>query len=159
MNHLDVFDKIKSFNLSVEKVVVPLNYGKKQYIKTVEEIGRMVFKEKFEPLLDFIPLHDYNLILEEVGVAIINCKRQQAVGNIIGLLWMGAKVFLSKFNPFYSYLKRVGVMVYCYETELNEESCNQFLSLEEIKHNRSILFDLLNQEHLAEELTKQISTL
>ena len=51
LNHLDVFDKIKSFNLSVEKVIVPLNYGKKGYIATVEEIGRMDFKDKFKPLL------------------------------------------------------------------------------------------------------------
>ena len=155
-NHLDVFHKINTYSLKNLEIVVPLNYGEPKYIQEVLVEGKKDFNETFKPLLDFMPLADYNTILESVGVAILNNKRQQAVGNTIALLWFGAKVFLSHKNPFYHYLKRKGVLVYCYETELNEKSISQFLSLEQIEHNRIVLFQELNQAHLAALLKEQI---
>lgn len=155
-NHLDVFDKIKVYSLPDIEIVVPLNYGEAKYIQDILIEGKKVFNEAFQPLLDFMPLAAYNTILESVGVAILNNKRQQAVGNTIALLWFGAKVFLSHKNPFYHYLKRIGVLVYCYETELNEKSISQFLSLEQMEHNRIVLFQELNQAHLADLLKEQI---
>lgn len=155
-NHLDVFDKIKVYSLPDIDIVVPLNYGEAKYIQDILIEGKKVFNAAFQPLLDFMPLTDYNTILESVGVAILNNKRQQAVGNTIALLWFGAKVFLSHKNPFYHYLKRIGVLVYCYETELNEKSISQFLSLEQMEHNRIVLFQELNQAHLTDLLKEQI---
>lgn len=155
-NHLDVFDKIKNYSLTDVEIVVPLNYGETKYIQEILTEGKKDFNEAFKPLLDFMPLAEYNTILESVGVAILNNKRQQAVGNTIALLWFGSKVFLSHKNPFYHYLKRIGVLVYCYETELNEKSIAQFLSLEQIEHNRAILLQELNQAHLADLLKEQI---
>lgn len=158
-NHLDVFHKINMYSLKNLEIVVPLNYGEPKYIQEILNQGNKDFKDAFNPLLDFMPLQDYNSILESVGVAILNNKRQQAVGNTIALLWFGAKVFLSDKNPFYQYLKREGILIYCYETELNSFSCSKFLSSEEIEHNRSILFKLLNQKHLLKMLNDQISKL
>jgi dTDP-N-acetylfucosamine:lipid II N-acetylfucosaminyltransferase len=155
-NHLDVFDKIKNYSLKDIEIVVPLNYGEPKYIQEVLAEGKKDFNVAFKPLLDFMPLAEYNTILESVGVAILNNKRQQAVGNTIALLWFGAKVFLSHKNPFYHYLKRTGVLVYCYEMELTEKSISQFLSLEQMEHNRIVLFQELNQAHLADLLKEQI---
>ena len=155
-NHLDVFDKIKNYSLKDIEIVVPLNYGEPKYIQEVLVEGKKDFNMAFKPLLDFMPLAVYNTILESVGVAILNNKRQQAVGNTIALLWFGAKVFLSHKNPFYHYLKRKGVLVYCYETELNQKSISQFLSLEQMEHNRIVLFQELSKAHLATLLKKQI---
>ena len=155
-NHLDVFDAIKGYSLAETEIVVPLNYGEPKYIQEVLAEGQKDFNKSFKPLLDFMPLPEYNAILESVGVAILNNKRQQAVGNTIALLWFGAKVFLSRKNPFYHYLKRKGILVYCYETELNNKSISQFLSLEQMEHNRIVLFQELNQSHLATLLKEQI---
>jgi len=155
-NHLDVFAQLKRSNLTAEKIIVPLNYGEPKYIDVVVKEGNSHFSQRFQPLLEFLSLQEYNVILEEVGIAIFNNKRQQAVGNTIALLWMGAKVFLSKHNPFYHFLKRKGLHIYCYEIDLNEQNCNQLLSLQQIEHNRSILFSFLNREKLAIELQEQI---
>ena len=156
-NHLDVFHAIKTFSIPTDaQVIVPLNYGESAYIQEVLASGKKHFKTMFNPLLNFMPLHEYNTHLESVGVAILNNKRQQAVGNTIALLWFGAKVFLSNKNPFYHYLKRMGVEIYSYETELNAKSITEFLSLESIEKNRKLLYTELNRNHLSDLLKTQI---
>ncbi|MFC0263489.1 TDP-N-acetylfucosamine:lipid II N-acetylfucosaminyltransferase [Fontibacter flavus] len=156
LNHLDVFYKINNYPLANMDIIVPLNYGEPKYIQEVLLVGENDFSDKFKPLLDFMTLKDYNKILESVGVAILNNRRQQAVGNSIALLWFGAKLFLSNKNPFYSYLKRIGIYVFCYETELTAKNCTEFLSLDEIEHNRKTLFKELNKVHLSNLLKEQI---
>jgi hypothetical protein len=155
LNHFDVFHKIEQFNLDNLNVVVPLNYGKQKYINEVLSEGRKIFKDRFNPILDFMPLDEYNNVLGSVGVAILNNRRQQAIGNTIGLLWFGAKVFLSEKNTFFKYLRRISIIVFSYEKELNEKSLKQFLTNEEIEHNRKILYKELNREHLSKLLRKQ----
>lgn len=155
-NHLDVFDKIKYYSLNNMEILVPLNYGEPRYIQEILDEGKKVFNESFQPLLDFIPLNEYNSMIESVGVAIFNNKRQQAIGNTISLLWFGAKVYLSDKNPFYHFLKRKGVFVYCFETDLNENNILQLLSLDQINHNKKILFQELNQKYLINLLNRQI---
>ncbi|EKB48716.1 TDP-N-acetylfucosamine:lipid II N-acetylfucosaminyltransferase [Cecembia lonarensis] len=156
MNHLDVFHKIKRYHLDNMNIIVPLNYGKPEYIEYLLIEGERIFQNKFNPLLSFMDLHVYNSVLNSVGVAIFNNKRQQAIGNTIALLWFGSKIFLSEKNSFYHYLKRIGIIVFCYESELNEKSFSKFLSLEEIEHNRRILLKELNKEHLGKLLKEQI---
>lgn len=48
-------------------------------------------------------------------------------------------------------------MNYCFVHFIdNNQNFNQLLCLQEIEHNRSILFNLLNREKLAVELQEQI---
>jgi len=45
-----------------------------------------IFREKFKPLVDFIPFDEYLNLLAKVDIAIFNHKRQQTMGNITTLL-------------------------------------------------------------------------
>ncbi len=155
-NHLDAFEKIKNFNLFDRKVIVPLSYGDEYYIIDVLEQGKTTFGLNFQPITSFIPIENYNEIFSRCGIAILNNFRQQAVGSCIGLLWYGSKVFLSTKNPFYVFLKRIGILVYSYEYDLTELSLNIVLTMDEIAHNRKVLKEHLSQSHLIEDLIKQI---
>ena len=106
-----------------------------------------------------MPLSEYNQILKKCGVAILNNFRQQAVGNTIALLWFGSKVFLSNKNPFYHYLKKIGVVIYCYEKDLNSEKDLELLSFDKIIENRKQLFKNLNTEFLLIELKNELEKL
>lgn len=151
-NHLDAFHKIQSFDFTNRKIIVPLSYGNESYIKVILEEGKLAFGEQFQPLTSFMPLNEYNQIIQKCGVALLCNYRQQAVGNAIALLWFGSKVFLSIKNPFYHYLKRIGVKVFSYETDLKDEKSLEVLSGEVINGNRKALLNHLNTDLLQAEL-------
>ncbi len=155
-NHIDVFKTLNSLTSTNSSVIVPLGYGNKAYIDMVTNEGYETFDKNFKPILSFLPLAKYNEYLQTTKIAIFNARRQQGVGTIIPVLWHGAKVFLSKRNTFYHYLKRIGILVYCYETELNKENLKDGLSIKEIKHNRNLLYQELNEKRLLKELKEQI---
>lgn len=155
-NHIDVLNKIEKFNLDDWEILLSLSYGNKIYVdKLLDDIQKLDFN-KITCLKDFLPIDDYNTYLKKVAIFILYTKRQQGVGNTIALLWHGAKVFLSKRNTFYHYLKRIGILVYCYETELNKENLKDGLSIDEIKHNRNLLHQELNEKRLLKELKEQL---
>jgi hypothetical protein len=108
--------------------------------------------------VDFMPLHDYNNYLEQCGIVIMNHYRQQAVGNVLTMLWMGAKVYLDERNSLYHYLKRIGVYVFSIQKDLHEDNPDLFLLLnvEERNENRNILKAEIGQDHLLKELRRQL---
>ncbi|WP_150452163.1 TDP-N-acetylfucosamine:lipid II N-acetylfucosaminyltransferase [Arenibacter lacus] len=140
-NHLEAFNILKSFNLNDKKLFVPLSYGDKRYGETINEIGHSLFGENFQSLFDFMPLEKYTLLLSSCNIVIMNHYRQQAVGNIIAMLWMGAKVYLDERNTFYHYLRRIGVEVFSIDVDLKLENplALEGLSDSEINQNREIL--------------------
>jgi len=155
-NHLDVFLKLQDINFKMESLVLPLNYGDIEYIELVKKVASQYFQQNVIFLESFMPLDEYNLILSSIKVAILNNKRQQAIGNTIALLWFGAKVFLSEKNTFFHFLKRNKIIVFSYENELNLDLLKNGLSMEEIKYNRQLLLENLNSEYLKNILINEI---
>lgn len=147
-NHLEVFEHLKSFDLATKKLIVPLSYGDNKLKNELLNKGRMLFKENFTPLLDFISLKEYTKLMQNCNVVIMNHYRQQAVGNIISAVYLGAKVFLNKENSAYSYLKELGCHVFEIDSDLNSNDDLEGLSVKEILHNRSLLQDDINQSKL-----------
>ena len=140
-NHIEAFNFLKGINLEDRKIIMPLSYGDKVYGEKVDEIGKSIFGSKLESIFHFIPLSEFNELLSTCNVVIMNHYRQQAVGNIIATLWMGAKVYLNEKNTFYHYLKRIGVYVYSIEKDLISSGLYVLKGLDEeqVNHNREIL--------------------
>jgi dTDP-N-acetylfucosamine:lipid II N-acetylfucosaminyltransferase len=158
-NHLELFDLLEKINLDNKKIYVPLSYGSNEYASIIKEIGRKKFGSNFTPLDTFMPLDEYNKLLQSCGVVIMNHHRQQAFGNIVASLWMGAKVFLDDRNTIYKYLKRIGVNVFSVQHELNQDQINNALSASDVNKNREILFKELNKQKLVNDLYLQIDEL
>lgn len=159
-NHIDVFEALKLHDLSkFNQVISPLSYGDKDYITEICSLGNKYFEAKFKPLRNFMPLEEYNLQLERAEIAIFNNKRQQALGNIVALLWMGCKVYLNPNNPIFLFLKRKGFKVFDFAKEFNSENSLTGISKEEKKLNQELLLALLKEEVLLENLKQQINSL
>lgn len=138
-NHLDVFEMLKKRNLSDNRnIVCPLSYGNKNYAIIIKEIGMSYFPGKFQPLTDFMPLSEYLKIISSCSNAIFNNLRQQALGNIIIMMYAGAKVFLNEQSPVYSFLKNMGACVFSLN-EASKEIFNSNLTEDEIQKNREII--------------------
>ncbi len=116
-NHVDTFHALARLDLRGRKVMVPLSYGSERYREHVVRHGAAILGAVFMPVLDFLPLARYNELLESCGTVIMNHHRQQAVGNIMSALYMGARVFLNEVNPCYAFFQRIGARVYSLERE------------------------------------------
>ncbi|WP_339753935.1 TDP-N-acetylfucosamine:lipid II N-acetylfucosaminyltransferase [Algoriphagus aquimarinus] len=147
-NHLDVYHKIH--NLLPENEVIifsPLSYGNPTFISAVKSLGKEYFGDKFETLEDFIPREIYYHKLAEASVAIFNHKIQQAFGNILGLIFMGVKVFLNPENPIYIELTNQNIKVFDYSKMTQDDLLNP-LSSEDVDSNRSIISLLFKEEKI-----------
>lgn len=160
-NHLEAFDRLKRFNLEDKKVITPLSYGDSHYANKVIKIGGRELDNNFEPLVDFMPLHEYNKNIQSCGIVIMNHYRQQAVGNVLTMIWMGAKVYLDDRNTMFRYLKRIGIHVFNVGSDLTPENKNAFtlLTREEQVHNRECLKREITEEVLLKELQTAVSSI
>lgn len=124
-NHLDTLKKLLRYKEQGIKIYVPLSYGDQEHAKIVIQAGKELFGGQFIPLIDFMPLHDYLKLLEQVDVAIFNHARQQAMGNTISLLGMGKTVYIRSDTTPWSFLGRLGIKLSDTHCLGKEELCGR----------------------------------
>lgn len=139
--HIEVFQKLEKFKANGIKVVCPLSYGGKvEYTEKVIREGSRIFGENFEPLTDFLKPEEYGKILKDVDVAVFNHDRQQGLGNILALLYLGKKVYIKSTVTTWKMFEEKGVKVF--DTyNLGEENFESFFGMsdEDRKHNHEII--------------------
>ena len=159
-NHLEIFRTLRNINLQGRKFIIPLNYGDKIYGEKIGRMANELLGEHADVLLKFMPIDDYMNKISSCGFVIMNHVRQQGVGNIISMLYMGAKVFIREENPTFIYLKRNGVTVFSVqELENNPQLLFSPLSQLEVVNNRTIVESLWSNSTLLKKTKKIIYTL
>jgi dTDP-N-acetylfucosamine:lipid II N-acetylfucosaminyltransferase len=128
------------------KVKMPLSYGgDKEYISLIIEKGKQYFGENYIPILDFLPLNQYNQLFIDARICIYGSWRQEAFGNIIIALYLGSKIYMSKNNPLTGSLKELGFSLFIIE-EATQESFLEPLSELDKEKNRELIIDLYSLE-------------
>ena len=116
----------------------------------------MRFFDDFKAITDFISIDEYVTLLKQCGFVIMNHKRQQAVGNIVIMLYLGARVFLREDNPTYKMLKKDGAVI---SSTLDLENQPGLLKMplteKEIQTNIAILFKHWSKEAI-DQKTKSL---
>ncbi|MBN3966971.1 TDP-N-acetylfucosamine:lipid II N-acetylfucosaminyltransferase [Pseudomonas gregormendelii] len=139
-NHLDTFSLLSNTGFQKRFLVCPLSYGDARYRDLLTKIGRDRFGELFKPLVDFVPIDLYVRTLESCGFVIMNHVRQQAVGNIVIMLYLGAKVFLRRECPTFEFFHSQGAIIFSVQQlEQNPDLLNAKLDQQSMKINRSIV--------------------
>ncbi|MFT6849650.1 MAG: dTDP-N-acetylfucosamine:lipid II N-acetylfucosaminyltransferase [Sphingobacteriales bacterium] len=153
-NHLEAFEILKKLPLNNKNIITPLSYGKGDYQRKILSIGKKELPYNFAPLVKFMPIQEYNNYILQCGIVVMNQYRQQAVGNIMTMLWHGAKVYLDERNSLYSYLKRIGIVVFSVKKDLLPENPNALtlLPVEIQSANREILRTQIGEKHLLNQL-------
>lgn len=140
-NHIDALWQLRGLIGKSQKVITPLSYGNMGLQKHVLRAGRLLLGDAFDPLVDYMPLETYNAKMLSCSVMIQNHYTPQALGNILVGLWLGMRVYLSKRNVTYDFLRDLGVFVYTVEDDLNRQNPHLFDPLPgvEVARNREVL--------------------
>jgi hypothetical protein len=115
-NHLEILEKLKPLKSQNIAIYAPLSYGGEAYAKTVIDVGKAIFGDKFKPMTDFMPFDQYLQFLGQINIAIFAHKRQQAMGNTITLLGLGKKVYMRTDVTPWSLFDRLSVKVFDFQT-------------------------------------------
>ncbi|MCQ9618251.1 hypothetical protein L1889_17500 [Paenalcaligenes niemegkensis] len=99
---------------------------------------------KFIPIVDYMSFDEYNSYMACIDVAIFNHDRQQAMGNIIGLLSLGKKVVLKSTITPYKFFSDIGLNIY----ELSDDELLKKLPKEIRERNINLMRDYFNDERL-----------
>ncbi len=157
-NHLEAFKLVRNYEKINPngKIVCPLSYGENSYQQIIIETGREIFGDKFLPVVDYMPIQQYVGILINCGFVIMNHVRQQALGNILIMLYLGAKVLLREENPVYTFLKNHGAILFSIQTlEEDKSLLSEGLSVEDIHINRKVLMSIWS-EQVVTDMTKSL---
>ena len=147
-NHYEIIQKISSL-ANDHPVFLPLAYGSSEYGSIIKQEAQKKFKD-LEVLEEKLERTAYYQKLTEVGWAIINVKVQQGFGNIMALIWMGAKVFLDKNSNIYKDFCAWGIKVFNIQDDLNKAELSNRLNFEQVENNRKIILGKLNDDKVDE---------
>lgn len=111
-NHLDTLRLLAGLVSPERKIICPLSYGTSEYGNAVAAMGKKEFGHQFVPLRKFVDATSYTEILKSCSIVAMNHLRQQALGNIIMMLWLGARVFVNHASPINAMMSRLGIDVY-----------------------------------------------
>lgn len=141
-NHDTIFKRLREIDPDNKlRKIVPLSYGMHAVRNKVLRMGKELFGDKFEPILDYMDFESYCKMLSSVDVAFFGQHRQEASGNIVELLKNGVKVFLRNDNNLLPYYRQKGYIVYSFDDDLKDMDSLKGLTSEQKQHNRQCYVD------------------
>jgi hypothetical protein len=146
--HLEALGMLSKFRDEDLEIICPLSYGIKDeaYFREVIKKGSEIFGDRFIPLTEFMEPAKYTELLAGIDIAIMNHNRQEALGNIISLLYLGKKVYLKPETSSYQYFLEKNIRV-CNINDLRSVDYNAFSNPEqvEVANNPQILKNELSE--------------
>ena len=144
-NFFDVIPKLRWHMKRDQKVVLPLNYGAPWVMNVVPKYAKFWLGNHAWPLLEFLEREQYNKLLQSCSTMIMAHYNPQAQGNILTGLWLGMRVYLSEKSIAYKFFKRLGFVVFSFESEFKKYHYTP-LSEEEFAQNRKVLTEWYSAE-------------
>jgi len=93
-NHEEILLELSKFSNHKIEVYCPLSYGQIKYGEKIKHIGNELFGKKFIALDELLSMKEYVELLNRMDIGFFNNDRQQGLGNIYSLLYLGKKVYL-----------------------------------------------------------------
>jgi dTDP-N-acetylfucosamine:lipid II N-acetylfucosaminyltransferase len=130
-NHFEILEMLSDFCNEDISIYCPLSYyGDQEYIGMVIKKGLEVFGDKFKPLTTMMTTQDYAKFLNNMDISIMNHYRQQGLGNIIPLLFLGKKVFIRSDISSFPFLINSGCVIFD-TCSMNKSNFASFISIDE----------------------------
>ncbi len=142
-NHKEIIDKLAEMKIP-NNLFIPLEYGEDDYREAIKKVATTRFANKVQFLENRLDMEAYFQRLSRISFAIFNFKSQEALGNILFLVWNGAKVFLREESSVYKQFKDWGLQVYSVDHDLNPQNLDAALTLSAITNNKKKVENLLS---------------
>ena len=122
-NHVDILYHIKDFIDESTIIYIPFSYGgtEKYYNFLQTEIKKMKLEKNVIFLKEFLEYEEYLKLLSQCTIAIFGHIRQQAIGNVLLMLRLRAKVFFFEDSISYKYFNKIGIQVFDLIRDFNNE--------------------------------------
>jgi len=149
-NHPYVFKYLSKLNPGNRQIITPLSYsGTEEYRNQITVLGQNLFRNNYRPLLNFMTLDEYNRLLLTANVYIYGNWRQEAMGNILVALYIGAKVFLSRRSPLMTFFRNMGITIFELE-KITQQQLDAPLPLHFARQNKAIIQESFNRQRQIE---------
>lgn len=151
-NHLEVLKLLSKFRTEKIRIICPLSYySDENYIKSIITMGSNLFKHNFIPITDFMSKNEYLHLLKEIDICLMNHNRQQALGNIIPLLYLGKKLYIKSGITTYDFLNEIKCVVFDIET-IKKSTWQSFILFDEDSalNNQKAIYSATSKEHCSE---------
>jgi dTDP-N-acetylfucosamine:lipid II N-acetylfucosaminyltransferase len=142
-NHLDALNWLaqQPTVLHDRQLICPLSYGDYAYARRIAEYGKSMFGNQFQALTNYVSRPEYLHIVASCSHLIMNHVRQQGLGIVIIMLYLGTTVFLREECPTYKYLKQNGFHLYTIQQlEANPKLLAEQLTEAERQKNVDLLY-------------------
>ena len=117
-NHMEILESLLAFKDENIKLFLPLSYGNDwhtssaNYVRNISRFLTENFPHKAYNIYKLMPQAKYTEFLWNMDIAIFNAERQNALGNILKLLYMGNKVFMTSDGPLYTFFQEKGIPIF-----------------------------------------------
>ena len=146
-NYFDVIPKLRKYLQKNQKVILPLSYGTPWIMNAVTKYANFWLGKHSWVLSEFMEREKYNRILQSCSTMIMAQYIPQAQGNILTGLWLGMRVYLSEKSIAYRFFKRLGFVVFSFESEFKKYRYTP-LTEEEFAQNRKVLTEWYSAENV-----------
>ena len=155
--HREAIDALVRFADHDMRVYVPLSYGNNNYRDSVIAYGREKLGDKFVPMVDFMPHEDYYKFLATIDVAVFAHDRQQAIGNIMPLLYAGKKVYIrSDISTWDCLVGEYGLKMFDY-LKLSDEDFDSFAANPtDVKEQQALINEMTDEAKYVEAYRKTL---
>jgi hypothetical protein len=154
-NHLSILQRLASQKSEDLQIIVPLSYGKPEYIDFIISEGRRLLGDNFRPLTSFFSPQVYSYLLQMVDAGLFNSYRTQGAGNIVALLYLGKQVYLNPKTSYYKFLQKRGISIH----PINDFFKNKIESLktESTHANRNVILQMYSNEAIRNTIEKSLN--
>ncbi len=153
-NHISVLSKLKTKDLNGRNILIPLGYGNKYNAALVKKYAKKKFGENVIAVTEFMPIEIYTELLLDCDIAIMPHLRQQALGNIVKLVFYGCNIYFYENSPVYTYLNNLGLKVSLIKKDWKLSP----LSNEDKISNRKIVQNIFGKDSIHGQVAKMINS-
>ena len=105
-HHMECIKKLRKVMNSNVRFYFPLSYGDKEYAQKIINYAQKELPNRCVFLTEYMSYEQYINLLCEMNIGLFLCDRQQAMGNIRSMLYLGCKVYIKKNTSMWDYFTK-----------------------------------------------------